>query len=80
MAPKKLQSLLFPLKKLFFGTRLSSVADTTIFHLGSRNFVCTISIHNQLTILTAQKHFARKLENLTDQRLTEVTFGVTVNV
>ena len=45
MASKKLQSLLFSLKKLFFGTRLSSVAETTIFHLGSQNLVCTISIH-----------------------------------
>ena len=44
MAPKNLQSFLFLLKKTFFGTQLSSVAEATIFHLGSQNFVCTISI------------------------------------
>ena len=45
MAPKKLQSLLFFAEKAIFSTWLTSVAETTIFHLGSRNFVCTISIH-----------------------------------
>ena len=29
----------------FFGTHLLSDAETIMLHLGSRNFVCTISIH-----------------------------------
>ena len=45
MAPNKLQSSFLSLKKVFFGTCLSGVAETTIFHLGSQNLVCTISIH-----------------------------------
>ena len=43
MAPKNLQSFLFLLKKTIYGTQLSSVAEATIFHLGSQNFMCTIS-------------------------------------
>ena len=44
MAPKNCKVYLFLLKKQFFCTRLSSVAETTIFHLGSQNVVRTISI------------------------------------
>ena len=43
--PNRAAKFTFFAEKAFFGTQLSSVAEAIIFYLGSRNFVCTISIH-----------------------------------